>query len=138
MVAAIGSTGVTGPNAKWGRPAKDPQEAHFEASKAMKEKSAPPQISEHLRRTIEAQQSGEKSVHMQAIEDRLQKLASGESLSVHMQAIAERVEQAARGEVTSVHMQATLAKAEGGASAYDASGAGPKGQGPGTIIESEG
>jgi len=138
MVAAIGSAAIASQNTKWGRPEKDPQQAHFEASKAMKEKSGPPEISEHLRRTIEAQQSGEKSVHMQAIEDRLKKAASGESLSVHMQAIAERVEQAAKGEVTSVHMQATLAKSEGGPSAYDASGAGPKGQGPGTIIESEG
>ena len=103
----------------------------------MKEKSGPPEMSEHLRRTIEAQQSGEKSVHMQAIEDRMKKAASGEALSVHMQAIAERVEQAASGEATSIHMQATLAKNEGPA-AYDASGAGPKGQEPGSIIESEG
>ena len=48
------------------------------------------------------------------------------------------MKKAARGELTSVHMQATLAKSEGGPSAYDASGAGAKGQGPGTIIESEG
>ena len=137
MVAAIGGVGAASQNVKWGRPAKDAQQAHFEASKAMKEKSGPPEISEHLRRTIEAQQSGEKSVHMQAIEDRLKKAASGEGLSVHMQAIAERVEQAASGEATSIHMQATLAKNEGPA-AYDASGAGPKGQEPGSIIESEG
>lgn len=138
MVAAVGGVGPGSQNVKWGRPAKDPQQAHFEASKAMKEKSGPPEISEHLRRTIERQQSGEKSVHMQAIEDRMKKVASGEALSVHMQAIAERVEQAAAGEATSIHMQATLAKAEGGATAYDASGASAKGQEPGTIIESEG
>ena len=104
----------------------------------MKEKSQPAQMSEHLKRTIELQQSGEKSVHMQALEDRMEKLSSGQSLSVHMQAIAERVEQAASGEATSIHMQATLAKAEGTPTAYDASGSGSKGQEPGSIIESEG
>ena len=135
MVAAVGAASQ---NVKWGRPAKDAQQAHFEASKAMKEKSQPAQVSEHLRRTIEAQQSGTKSVHMQALESRMEKLASGQSLSVHMQAIAERVEKAARGEATSIHMQATLAKTEGTPSAYDASGGGNLGQTPGTIIESEG
>ena len=138
MVAAIGGIGSANQNVKWGRPAQDPQKAHFEASKAMKEQSQPAQISEHLKRTIELQQSGEKSVHMQALEDRMEKLASGQALSVHMQAIAERVEQAATGEATSIHMQATLAKAEGTPTAYDASGGGNKGQEPGSIIESEG
>ena len=88
MVAAIGGIGSASQNVKWGRPAKDPQQAHFEASQAMKEKGQPAQMSEHLKRTIELQQSGEKSVHMQALEDRMEKLASGQSLSVHMQAIA--------------------------------------------------
>ena len=138
MVAAIGGIGSANQNVKWGRPAQDPQQAHFEASKAMKEQGQPAQISEHLKRTIELQQSGEKSVHMQALEDRMEKLASGQSLSVHMQAIAERIEQAASGEASSIHMQATLAKAEGTPTAYDASGSGSTGQEPGSIIESEG
>ena len=69
-------------------------------------------MSEHLKRTIELQQSGEKSVHMQALEDRMEKLSSGQSLSVHMQAIAERVEQGCERRSYSIHMQATLAKAK--------------------------
>ena len=138
MVAAIGGVGPGSQNVKWGRPAQDPQQAHFEASQAMKERGQPAQMSEHLKRTIESQQSGEKSVHMQALEDRMKKLASGESLSVHMQAIAQRIEQAARGESSSIHMQATLAKSEETPTAYDASGTSGGGQEPGTIIESEG
>ena len=39
MVAAIGGIGSANQNVKWGRPAQDPQQAHFEASKAMKERA---------------------------------------------------------------------------------------------------
>ena len=49
MVAAIGGIGSASQNVKWGRPAQDPQQAHFEASKAMKENSQPAQMSEHLK-----------------------------------------------------------------------------------------
>ena len=138
MVAAIGGIGSANQNVKWGRPAKDPQQAHFEASQAMKEKGQPAQMSEHLKRTIELQQSGEKSVHMQALEDRMEKLASGQSLSVHMQAIAERVEQAASGEATSIHMQATLAKPKEPPPHTTHPVVVVRGQEPGSIIESEG
>lgn len=138
MVAAIGGIGGA-QSAAWGRPPKDPQQVHLEASKKLKEKSQPAKVSAHLQRTLEQAQSGEKSVHMQAIEDRLQKAASGEALSVHMQAIAERVEKAARGEDLSIHMQATLKKGEGDASSpYDAQGANGSAQAPGSIIKSEG
>ena len=48
MVAAVGGIGSNGQSVKWGRPAKDPQQAHFEASKAMKEQAQPAQVSEHF------------------------------------------------------------------------------------------
>ena len=138
MVAAIGGAGGA-QSASWGRPPKDAQKVHFEASQKMKEQNQPAKISAHLQRTLEQAQSGEKSVHMQAIEDRVAKAASGEALSVHMQAIAERVEKAARGEDLSIHMQATLKKAEGDATApYDAQGTSSATKAPGAIIQSEG
>ena len=90
MVAAIGGIGSANQNVKWGRPAQDPQQAHFEASKAMKEKGQPAQMSEHLKRTIELQQSGEKSVHMQALEDRMEKLAKNRLQSVLLGSMRQR------------------------------------------------
>ena len=81
MVAAIGGIARL-VKMLWGRPAKDPS-SPFEASQAMKENSQPAQMSEHLKRTIELQQSGEKSVYMQALEDRMEKLERAVSLGSH-------------------------------------------------------